>query len=83
MTVAVGVCFFELLQILIRDVSDLLDIEKEADSEFQFNLGLVIFEHLFSDGGNIQVMSGDSLDQQLVMFFGPIEAFLGVEVSVI
>jgi len=82
-TTAVRVAFLELPQIFFGDISDLLGIEKQANSEFQLNLSFVVLEHLFPDGGDIQIVGSDSLYQQLVVLLRPVEAFLGVEIHVV
>ena len=83
MTITIGMCFFELLQILFRNVFDLLDIEEQANSEFQLYFSFVVLEHLFSDAQDIQIVGSYSLDKQLIVLFGPVKSFLGVEVSVV
>lgn len=64
----VGMCLLELLEILLGDMFDLLDIEQQTESEFQFYFCFVVFEEMFPDGGDIQVVRDDPLDEEIVVF---------------
>lgn len=77
------VTLLELLHILLRDVLDILHVEQQTKPQFQLNLGLVILELLLPDLSDVQIMVEDAVDKLFTMFFGPVEALLGVEVGMI
>lgn len=78
-----AVALLELLHVLLSDVLEVLYVEEQTEPQLQLNLGLAILELLLPDLGDVQIVVEDSVDELFTMFFGPVEAFLGVEVGVV
>ena len=61
----------------------LLDTQQDTGSKFNLYFSLRVIERMLSDFGPIYAISLEPLFQQFVMFLGPIEALLGIEVHVV
>lgn len=78
-----AVALLELLHILLTDVLEVLYVEEQAEPQLKLDLRLVILELLLPDLRDVEIVVEHSLDELFAMFFGPVEAFLGVEVGVV
>jgi hypothetical protein len=74
---------FKLLQFLLADGLQVLDVEQQAEPEFQFHFSLIVVKSELPNGSQVEVMGQYSLDQELLVFVRPIVPLLGVEVGVV
>lgn len=73
----------KLLDLLLPHIFHLLHIEQQTQPQFQFHLTFAIFELVLPDGGDVQTVVENTLDQLFVVFLRPVKTFFGVEVGMV